>query len=69
MARKLFRVTLRDVNTGFSAEAYAVADDINEACKKVLKDGNVGVGYVIVQTVELIAEDADFPRCGTRLYL
>jgi len=73
MAKKLFRAILRDTNSGLSTDAYVVADDIIEACKKVLedieRDGIAGMLDLILRTVELIAEDARRPQCGTRLYL
>ena len=76
---KLFKVTLNGMNYGRSTgsvvngTAYVVAEDLTTAYNKVRKymDKN-DLGFTHereVESIELLAEEADYPDCGYRLYL
>jgi hypothetical protein len=74
---KLFLVKLRGMRSVFSSPAYGcsyvVAEDSNSAyllLKEYVDKNGLGFDHEReLQSVELIAEDAEYPRCGTILFL
>jgi hypothetical protein len=67
---KLFKVDLRDYSFG---SFYVIADNAGQAYQKVraeldARDLGFREGRAL-KSVELIAEDAEYPECKTRLML
>ena len=76
MTLKLYKVTLRGMNTGFPmihGIGYVIAHDPNEAYK-IMRDDLTkrDIGFIHNREllfVELLAENILYPYCGIRLYL
>lgn len=76
MCTKLFKVQSRGVTSNFLGTAlglaYAIAETPTEAYLKVrsewAKPNPVTSKERELVSIELIAEDDDFPSCGTRLH-
>jgi len=74
---KLFLVKLRGMRSSYSGPAYGcsyvVAEDSNSAyllLREYVDRHDLGFDHEReLQSVELIAEDAKYPRCGTILFL
>lgn len=75
---KLYKVTCRGMTTGIGSDmvhgvAYAVAEDSAEAYEMVrqyLVDEQIGFDTDReMRSVELLADEATYPRCSYRLYL
>ena len=76
--QKLYKVTLQGMHTSFSIRhdygtSFVIAVNPDEAYQKVrafLDENNLGfVHERELKCVELIAEQKDYPDCGTILYL
>ena len=74
---KLYRIILKElqgskVSTAYG-RPYVVANDSTEALQKVqsyLKERNLGFPRDrVMDTIELLAEEGDYPGCGIQLYL
>lgn len=75
---KLYKVRCRGMHGRLSSDtvwgiAYVVAAGPTEAYEMVrqyLVDEGIGFGHEQeLQTVELMADEAEYPNCGYRLYL
>ena len=75
---KLYRVLLRGMTLGTGAsvsygDSYVVAENPNDAyliIKKFLDNGDLGLEHEReLKSVELIAEQTLYPRCGTILFI
>lgn len=69
---KLYKVTIKGMIISEYHEFYVCAPDATEAYCKVKEylDGN-NLGSERdreLHTIEFIAEDAEYPKCGTRLF-
>jgi hypothetical protein len=68
MSRRLFKVTLRALEEHWvvAADAHAAYEAVRSFC-----DRNDRWTYDkrALKTVELIAEQNDYPECGTRLHI
>lgn len=68
----LYRVTCRGLQPE-NGVAYVVADDPAKAYEKVRADlNNRDIGFPSdreLSKIELLAQDAEYPDCKTRLYL
>lgn len=69
--KSLFRVTLRGMRDSHGV-SYVVAEDAGKAYERVLADMNKrDLGFSkdrALDKVELIAEEREYAKCGTRLY-
>jgi len=77
MTTKLYRVTMRGAlnwsgTQGSHGVSFVMARESNEAYNIVRADlGRRDLGFANdreLKCVELIAEDTEYPDCGTRLY-
>ena len=76
MSLKLYRVTCKGMTTSYTGcangIAYVLADGPTEAYEKVrasLEERNLGFPKDReLDRIELIAENADYPDCGARVY-
>ena len=70
---KLYLVKLRGMQTSAYGKAYVVAKDPTDAYEKVRTRLDIeDVGYSQdreLESIELLAEDTEFPDCRTRLYV
>lgn len=70
--KSLFRVTLRGMRDSYGV-SYVVADDAGKAYEHVLADMNKrDIGFSkdrALDKVELLAEEYEYAKCGTRLYV
>lgn len=74
---KLFRVNLRGMKSSYGGPAYGcsyvVAEDSNAAyllLREYVDKKDLGFDNEReLESVELIAEDSEYPRCGTILFL
>ena len=74
---KLFKVNLRGMKSNYSGPrygcSYVVAEDSNAAyllVRNYVDKKDLGFDHEReMESVELIAEDAEYPRCGTILFL
>lgn len=74
---KLYKITLKGMTYSVTGTiygySYVVATDPTEALKKVqdyLKEKDLGFSHEReLDTIELLAEQSDYPKCRTILYL
>lgn len=70
--KSLFRVTLRGMHDSHGI-SYVIAEDAGSAYATVLADMNKrDLGFSkdrAMLKVELMAEGADYPSCGVKLYI
>lgn len=77
MNKKLYRITLRGTITSSSGIAYGrpyvVAETLTEAIEKVQNYlYGKGMGFPTdreLDTIELLAEESDYPACKIQLFL
>ena len=74
--KKLYKITLKGMTTGVTYThgiAYAVAENTDEAYQNVRAYlDNEDIGFKPereLKSIELIAECADYPDCGIKLYM
>ena len=77
MTKKLYRVRCRGMTTSVGGNlahgiAFVVAEDAGKAYQMVRRDlDERDIGFDIereLESVMLMAEDAEYPDCGTMLY-
>lgn len=73
---KLYRVNLKGMKDGMGTiygMPYVVANDSAEALKKVqeyIQKRDLGFECEReMESIELLAEEGDYPKCGVQLYL
>lgn len=74
MSVKLYRVHLRGASVGIKHyDPYVIAENATEAIEKVqsyLEKNDIGFRTDrVLDCVQLLAEDSDYPDCNVKLFL